>query len=158
MNNNRSKRRAVSPANIYAKGGASNVRGGIGGGGIGGSGMSSSSYQKEKKNTYSRFIDACKFGNVNIVRVLFNIVGVFLIFLKKIFSKKMKKKIMLDEISANMSVSEYAENASKSVAMHAAVEGPNCGAIVRYLLDHGFNPNVRGGIKENDQTPLITCI
>lgn len=53
-------------------------------------------------------------------------------------------------------VQEYAHHAAKSQAVHAAVEAQNPRAMLEFLLENGFNPNVRGP-EPDVNTPMITC-
>lgn len=82
----------------------------------------------------NRFFEACKWGNVNIVR------------------------IMLSEITSSMSVAEYSLLASRSLAMIGAVESKgNAYEITRFLLQNGFHANVRSPAPD-PTTPLLECV
>mmetsp|Transcript_17532 Transcript_17532/g.43694 ORF Transcript_17532/g.43694 Transcript_17532/m.43694 type:complete len:320 (+) Transcript_17532:738-1697(+) len=80
-----------------------------------------------------RFYEVCKFGNVNVVRIL------------------------LHELTENMNVTQFSEMASSSPAVFAAVEAnKNALEVTTFLLKNGFNPNVRSA--QNQETPLICLV
>ncbi|CAD7932300.1 unnamed protein product [Amoebophrya sp. A120] len=79
-----------------------------------------------------RFHEACRFGNVNVVRIL------------------------LHELTQHLKVEQYAEVASNSTAIFSGIQAQKAYQVVEFLLKNGFNPNARNhGIGE---TPLIYLI
>jgi len=74
------------------------------------------------------FLDACRYGDVHAVEA------------------------HLRDVSKRLSIREQAKQASRSCAVHAATEGGL--GVLRILLKHGFNPNLR----HDGEVPLITAI